>query len=294
MRSAELTVLRVLNLLSALGVQRVLNLLNVRIVPYARTVTVVLILRPAQRLLARSLRMLTLPAGALLLAGCAMVGGKPAPAPTAPAVPPAAAAPEPTPAAKQERAAAAYPTPAARAEPVAVDAATQRAFDAARQSLAAGRVAEAERAFAALAKSHPTLAGPVANLALIHRNAGRLSEAVREFERAIQLSPQRADLFNQLGITQRMAGEFGKAREAYERALALEAGDPVAVLNLGILHDLYLWDAERALALYERYLQINPQDEQVKRWVSDLRNRAGRNKAGAPPPAQATARKEQG
>lgn len=233
-----------------------------------------------------------------LLGGCAMFGSKP-PAPTpAPSAASGAsasstAAPAP-PAGKDERAAPsasanaasapAYPAPAARAEPAPIDPAAQRAFDAARQALAAGRVAEAERGFIALTKSHPTLAGPHANLALIHRNAGRLTEAVREFERAIQLSPQRADLFNQLGITQRMAGEFGKAREAYEQAIALEAGNAVVLLNLGILHDLYLWDAERALALYERYLQINPQDEQVKRWVSDLRNRAGRKA-----PAQATA-----
>ena len=52
------------------------------------------------------------------------------------------------------------------------------------------------------------------------------------------------------------------------------------VLNLGILYDLYLWDGARALELYDRYLQLTPGgDEQVKRWVSDLRNRSTQKSA---------------
>ena len=43
---------------------------------------------------------------------------------------------------------------------------------------AVGRLAEAERSFAALAKSHPELAGPHANLALVHRQAGRAQSRV--------------------------------------------------------------------------------------------------------------------
>ncbi len=185
----------------------------------------------------------------------------------------------------------AYPAPTPRAEAPPVDAATQRAFDAARGALAAGRTAEAEKAFAALVQSRPDLPGPHANIALIRRKAGRLDDAVAGFEKAVSLAPQRADLHNQLGITYRMAGQFDKARRAYEQAISLDPKDPVAVLNLGILHDLYLWDGERALELYDRYLQLTPSgDEQVKRWVSDLRNRMAKRAPAAP----AAARKEQG
>ena len=78
----------------------------------------------------------------------------------------------------------------------------------ARQALAAGRTAEAERGFVALTKSNPELAGPYANLGLIYRQAGKTAEAVAALEKAVQLSPQRADLHNQLGITYRMAGRL--------------------------------------------------------------------------------------
>ena len=168
-----------------------------------------------------------------------------------------------------------------------ISPAVQRAFDAARQSLAAGRTAEAERGFVALTKSNPELAGPYANLGLIHRQAGKTADALAALEKAVQLSPQRADLHNQLGITYRMAGDFTKAKASYEQSISIDAAYAPAVLNLGILYDLYLWDGARALELYDRYLQLSPGgDDQVKRWVSDLRNRSSQKNA--------TQRKEQG
>jgi tetratricopeptide (TPR) repeat protein len=177
-------------------------------------------------------------------------------------------------------AAAAPPQPAL--PPIAP--AVQRAYDAAREALKAGRMAEAERGFVALTKSNPELAGPFANLALVLRRAGKHQEAAAHLEKAVQLSPRRADLYNQLGVTYRFAGDFVKARAAYEQALALDANYAPAVLNLGILHDLYLWDGERAAELYDRYLQLAGDDANVKRWVSDLKNRS--RKAAAAPKEQ--------
>jgi Flp pilus assembly protein TadD len=219
----------------------------------------------------RALRLAWLLGATILLAACSTLAGKPVPE-AVPAPAPAAAtdAAATTPAGK----AAAKDAPAAPALPP-VSPAVQRAFDSARQALAAGRTAEAERGFVALTKSNPELSGPYANLGLIHRQAGKTADAVAALEKAVQLSPQRAELRNQLGIAYRMAGDFTKARAAYEEAIALDANYADAVLNLGILYDLYLWDGARALELYDRYLQLTPGgDDQVGRWVSDLRNRS--------------------
>ena len=79
---------------------------------------------------------------------------------------------------------------------------------------------------------------------------------------------------NQQGIALRKAGQFAKAREAYEQALAKDAAYAPAILNLGILFDLYLGDNPRALALYDRYLALTPQgDSTVTKWVAELKNR---------------------
>lgn len=213
----------------------------------------------------------------LLLAACSSTPLPPAEAP----------APAPAPAAAKPAAAAAAPAPApapAPAEPEAVvPPAAQRAFDDARRAMRAGRMDEAERGFKSVIQFHPELGGPHANLGVIYRQAGKLPEAVAELEAATKASPKQPVYFNQLGITYRQAGQFAKAREAYERAIDLDANYAAAVLNLGILSDLYLWDPKRALELYDRYLALTPGgDANVTKWVADLKNRRPAQAAAAP------------
>lgn len=184
----------------------------------------------------------------------------------------------PTPA---ERAAAAdkagaspIATPPAQAEPeVPVDARAQAAFDTARRAMRAGRNDEAERQLKALAQSNPELGGVHANLGLLYRQAGKLPEAAAELERAVQASPRQAVFHNQLGIIYRQQGQFTKARDEYEKAIVLDASYASAVLNLGILNDLYLQDRKRALELYDWYLALSGGDAAVTKWVADLKNR---------------------
>ena len=192
-----------------------------------------------------------------LLTGCALM---PAPQPTVSASPPAGV---PT--------VAAVPAPAP-AQPL-VDGNAQRLFDEARRALAAGRTEQAERGFKALTRSHPDLGGPHANLGLIYRRAGKHDDAIAALEEAVRVSPRQPVYFNQLGIAYRHKGEFAKARAAYEQAIALDAGYAEPHLNLGILHDLYLGEGQRALELYDRYLALAGSDATVAKWVVDLKNR---------------------
>ena len=172
------------------------------------------------------------------------------------------------------RVASTEPAPAAADTEPPVNAAAQRAFDEARRLLRAGRSADAERAFKALIESNPELGGPHANLGLIYRNAGKLPEAVAALERAVQASPEQPLYFNQLGLAYRANGQFVKARGAYERAIELDAKYAAPVLNLGILNDLYLGDAARAMELYARYLTLAPgQEAVVNKWMAELKNR---------------------
>jgi Flp pilus assembly protein TadD len=194
----------------------------------------------------------------------------------------ASAAPASTPAS------AAEPAVAKAVEPeIVVSPAAQRAFDDARRLMRAGRTADAERAFLALTKSDPDLGGPHANLGVIYRDSGnRLEQAVAELETAVKLSPRQPAFFNELGVAYRQAGQFDKARQAYEQAVTLDPNGAAAVLNLGILLDLYLADGARALPLYERYLALSPQgDAAVGKWIADLKNRK-------PAPAVAKEKKE--
>ena len=94
-----------------------------------------------------------------------------------------------------------------------------------------------------------------------------------EFERATQLNPLQPIYFNQLGVTYRQQGHFDKAKRAYERAIALDGAYAAPVLNLGILHDLYLGEGARALEWYDRYVALAGNDAIVTKWIVDLKNR---------------------
>jgi tetratricopeptide (TPR) repeat protein len=206
----------------------------------------------------------------LVVLCCAGVAGCSS-TPASPAEPqaltkPAASAPSP-----EALVLAAETKPEAEAE---IPPAAQRAFDDARHAMRAGRMDEAERGFKSVVQLHPELGGPHANLGVIYRQANKLPEAVAELELAVKASPRQPVYFNQLGITYRLQGQFVKAREAYERAVDLDANYAAATLNLGILSDLYLWDGQRALELYDRYLALTPGgDATVNKWVADLKNR---------------------
>ena len=97
-----------------------------------------------------------------------------------------------------------------------------------------------------------------------------------------QSSIQQAAEQNQLGITLRQSGKFDQAREAYEQAIKLDPNYAPPLLNLGILHDMYLADGKQALELYVRYLALKPAgDPEVNKWIVELKNRKP-NPAPAP------------
>ena len=183
-------------------------------------------------------------------------------------------------------------TPAASTKPAApvlaaVSADVQAQFDRALQVQRSGRSDEALRMWTALAATQPGLGGVHANIGLIHRQAGRNAESVTALERAVDASPTQPRFFNELGIAYRANGQFAKAQQAYERALELDANHAAALLNLGILHDLYLGNGAKALELYDRYLTLAPGgDAAVTKWAADLRKR--KPAQGAPVTALST------
>ncbi len=80
---------------------------------------------------------------------------------------------------------------------------------------------------------------------------------------------------NQVGVQLRRLGKFDAAGAAYGRAIAADPGYALAHYNLGVLNDLYLRRLDTALDHYERYQALAGEDQQVTRWIADLRRRLG-------------------
>jgi tetratricopeptide (TPR) repeat protein len=125
-----------------------------------------------------------------------------------------------------------------------------------------------QKSFAELAKIKPVRYGKA------ERGDNNLPADVPRLEAALQANPRQPAVLNQLGIVQRQQGQFEKAREAYEAAIAMDPNATAPQMNLAILFDLYLGDNAKALALYQRCLELSPADAPtLGKWVAELKTR---------------------
>lgn len=122
----------------------------------------------------------------------------------------------------------------------------------------------------------PTVTSAHIDLGIAYARAGDLDKAEASLLKALELNPKHPAAYNELGLVQRRNGQFVKARASYEAALAQFAEFHFAHRNLAILCDLYLGDTACALAHYEAYSRIVPDDAEVVKWIADLQNRGSR------------------
>lgn len=122
----------------------------------------------------------------------------------------------------------------------------------------------------------PAYPGPYVNLAIVFRQEDRADEAEHALEQALALAPNHAAANNELGVIKRRRGEFAAAEAAYRRALQIDPDYALAHYNLGVLLDLYLRREAEAIEHYESYQALaSVPDEEVGRWVVDLKRRLG-------------------
>jgi len=121
----------------------------------------------------------------------------------------------------------------------------------------------------------PGVTAPYINLGMAYQYTGKPEQAEAQFKTALQLIPGHPVASNQYGLLLRKSGRFDEARKIYEQSLERFPDYYPLHRNLAILCDLYLNDQECALTHYETYSQDMPEQDKVKLWIADLRNRMG-------------------
>ncbi len=147
-----------------------------------------------------------------------------------------------------------------------------------RQALAAmeqGDQGLAQTIWQEMINLQPTLVVPYVNLGLLAERQGDKDSAKAWYEKALTADATQPEALNQLGVLYREDGQFEKALDYYRRALAANDQLPQVHYNLGILYDLYLADYQQAITHYEQYQTLRDgKDEDVARWIIDLKRRA--------------------
>jgi len=99
---------------------------------------------------------------------------------------------------------------------------------------------------------------------------GKLTEAIKKMETYIQLMPNDSGTAFQLGVLYYRAEKYDYAKAAFIRAIVLDDNYSNARYFLGLLYDRE-GDKESAIDQFDRIAQLNPDNDQIKQILANLR-----------------------
>lgn len=99
------------------------------------------------------------------------------------------------------------------------------------------------------------------NIARAYAEMGQLELAIDWIKRAIRVNSRSVDALDLLGLARLSRGEPGEAAKIFEKAIRIRPTDAV-LTHAGIAH-AHMKNAERAIALLERALEMNPRNPEA-------------------------------
>ena len=116
----------------------------------------------------------------------------------------------------------------------------------------------------------PQLSGAYVNKALIFLEQKNLSGAKNQLDKALAVNAMNPYAYQMKGRLARLTGDFEQAEKSYLKALDIWPEYPEAQVNLAILLELYRGRLLDARKYYASYLELQTDDQQVKRWLAGV------------------------
>lgn len=132
----------------------------------------------------------------------------------------------------------------------------------------------AQQQLEAMTQNYPELSGPWVNLGIVHWRQEQWDEAEQAFAKAIEVNALNNDAYVQYAVMQRERGKFPEAEQLYLQALQVWPHNLEALMNLGILYDMYMGRFDDALVQFELAQKlVTEPNRELDGWVIDLKRR---------------------
>ena len=133
------------------------------------------------------------------------------------------------------------------------------------------KAGEAKKYLQSALNIKPDFADALFMLAQIEAQAGNLKEAILRMEQTAAVSPNNFGVFFQLGLLQYQNNNLSAARSAFERTAGLNGDYANARYFLGLIYDRQGLK-EKAIEQFAQIQKTNPNNEEVKKILSNLKN----------------------
>jgi len=159
---------------------------------------------------------------------------------------------------------------------IAVDPEVNRDFTAALSLLEDEEYDKAIELLESIVKRENRVTAPFVNLGVAYMKVGKMDKAEENLLKAVKLDSGHPIANNELGLLYRRTGRFSQAKSVYEKTLAMYPDLLPVRRNLAVLCDIYMDDLDCALKNFQVLANENPEDEQLKIWIAEIKARMGR------------------
>jgi len=136
---------------------------------------------------------------------------------------------------------------------------------------------------------------------ILHYELGKLlyqkndfDGAVQVLKRSIELAPEKINVHLLLAKAYAKNHNYFNAKAQYQKILSLDPSNQMAHMNLGFVYELYLKDAPRALAHYQKYVELGGKDPRIIRRVEERAEDLKKGRIFSKPSSRQEERKQSG